>query len=172
MTGLWTAILIFLLSVIGLLPADGPTSDIPTPQPSAQGVVARVIRVIDGDTILVRVDDTEERVRYIGIDTPEIAHSAGEEAECYGEEAKARNEVLLAAGEVILWADAEDRDTYGRLLRYVYVGDVFVNQSLIEEGYAEAIAIKPNVSWYATFRQSEKNARDEKRGLWSSCAGS
>src|SRR5918997_285103 len=87
----------------------------------------RVERVIDGDTIQVHIDGRSERVRYIGVDTPEATTFT----ECFGPAAAAANRRLLAGRMVRLDYGAEPRDRYGRLLAYVYVGDLFVNAELI-----------------------------------------
>ena len=84
--------------------------------------LARVERVVDGDTILVRIDGRRERVRYIGIDTPESV-KPGARVQCFGKAAAAANRRLVAGREVRLAYDAEARDRYGRLLAYVYRGD-------------------------------------------------
>src|SRR3954468_11270326 len=80
---------------------------------------ARVLRVVDGDTIAVRLDGRQERVRYIGVDTPETK-KPGSPVECYGRRASAENERLVEGARVRLVADAEARDRYGRMLAYVY----------------------------------------------------
>jgi micrococcal nuclease len=93
---------------------------------------ARVVRVVDGDTIVVSLAGREERVRYIGVDTPETV-KPGAPVECFGKKASARNKALLPPGtEVRLDRDAEERDRYGRLLAYVYRArdGLFVNASL------------------------------------------
>lgn len=121
-----------------------------------------VVAVVDGDTIEV---EGGERVRYIGIDTPESTV----EHECYGEEAKSRNRELVEGKHVRLLADAEDRDKYGRLLRYVYVGDEFINLALANEGFATQLTIPPNVAHADTFREAVAAAEEAGRGLWGGC---
>lgn len=130
---------------------------------------AMVVRVIDGDTITVRIDGGEETVRYIGIDTPE-PYRDGNPA-CYSQEATARNTALVAGTQVQLVSDTENRDKYDRLLRYVYVDEVFINELLIAEGYATTLQIKPNTAQAATLQQAEERARDQDLGLWSTCRG-
>lgn len=132
-------------------------------------VRAEVERVVDGDTIIVRLGGQRERVRYIGIDTPESARPDAP-VECYGPEAASANARLLAGGVVLLEFDAERRDDYGRLLAYVYLPDgTFVNGRLVEEGYARAIVIPPNVKYATTLRNLERSARAAGRGLWGAC---
>ena len=128
---------------------------------------ATVVRVIDGDTITVTIDGQEETVRYIGIDTPE-PYRDGEPA-CYSKEATSRNTELVAGTQVQLVPDIEDRDTYDRLLRYVYVNDSFVNEQLVAEGYATTLRIAPNTSQADTFQQAQDTAQAQQLGLWSAC---
>jgi micrococcal nuclease len=130
--------------------------------------LAQVLSVVDGDTIRVQLNGVEETVRYIGIDTPE-PYRDGEPA-CYSGEASRRNTELVAGREVRLVPDAEDRDRYERLLRYVYVDDVFVNKQLLEQGYATTLTIRPNTQFASAFATIEVNARAAGVGLWSACA--
>lgn len=135
----------------------------------AAKVRAEVERVVDGDTIIVRVGGQRERVRYIGVDTPESARPDAP-VECYGPEAASANARLVAGGVVLLEFDAERRDDYGRLLAYVYLPDgTFVNARLVEEGYARAIVIPPNVKHATMLRNLERSARAADRGLWGAC---
>ena len=94
---------------------------------------ARVLRVVDGDTILVRLDGRRERLRYIGIDTPESV-APDRPVECYGPAAAEENRRLVGGRTVTLTADEERRDRFGRLLAYVRVGDLFVNGELVRRG--------------------------------------
>jgi micrococcal nuclease len=126
---------------------------------------ARVERVVDGDTIQVRVAGRSERVRYIGVDTPESTTST----ECFGKAATAANRRLVAGREVRLEYGAEPRDRYGRLLAYVYAGDTFVNAELVRRGYGTPLEIAPNVEHAAELRRLASAARRERVGLWSRC---
>jgi endonuclease YncB( thermonuclease family) len=148
----------------GVPPISTPTGVLPSPI-GAAGVNAMVSRVVDGDTVEL---SSGEKVRYIGVDTPESVDPR-RSVQCFGKEASELNRKLVEGKEVRLVADVEDRDRYGRLLRYVYVGDVFVNDSLILEGYAHVLTIPPNVGFVQQFKASEAQARAEKRGLWASC---
>ena len=116
-----------------------------------------VKRVIDGDTIEL---SSGERVRYIGIDTPE-------RGECFYEQAKKENEKLVLNKQVKLVKDVSQTDKYGRLLRYVYVKDLFVNLYLIKNGYAVLATYPPDVSHQQQFLKAQKHARIKKLGLWS-----
>lgn len=132
---------------------------------SKEGEYAEVSRVIDGDT--AELSDGR-RVRYIGIDTPE-SKKENIPKECFSEEASARNRDLVEGKKILLIRDVSDTDVYGRLLRYVYEGEVFVNARLVEEGYARKVFIKPDVSEYDLFSRLEEEAKREKRGLWGKC---
>jgi micrococcal nuclease len=130
-----------------------------------------VVRVVDGDTIRVRLGDRTERVRYIGIDTPESV-KPGTPVQCYAKRASAANEALVAGQRVRLVGDVEHRDRYGRLLAYVYrAGDgAFVNALLVRDGYARTLTIAPNVAHAAEFARLARGAREAGRGLWRACA--
>jgi micrococcal nuclease len=140
--------------------------------PPAEDGAASVVRVVDGDTVEVRLGRREETVRLIGIDTPETVDPRSP-VECFGEEASARTKALLPAGTgVRLVADVEARDRYDRLLAYVYRDDgTFVNLALVEDGYASVLTYPPNVAHQSEFTAAAARARDEGRGLWSACGG-
>ena len=132
--------------------------------------VARVLRVVDGDTIRVRLDGREETVRYIGVDTPETK-KPGSPVECYGKKASAFTEKVLAGEDVTLELDVEERDRYGRTLAYVRrARDGFdVNAELVRRGYAMPLTVPPNVRHADRYRRLGSRARAEGRGLWSAC---
>lgn len=161
-------IIAFLLSI---MTAWVGWSDVPSlpPQNVPSTTTAHVVRVIDGDTIVVEIDGVQETVRYIGIDTPEPYRDR--QPACFSTEATVRNRELVADREVQLVADAEDQDRYGRLLRYVYVDNLFINEQLIIEGYATTLLIPPNTTHAASLKAAKENAREDGRGLWSACAG-
>jgi len=130
---------------------------------------AAVVRVVDGDTIVVQVDDSEETVRFIGVNTPETKHPE-KPVECYGEEASAFTESLLPVGSSVrLELDVQERDKYGRLLAYVWLDGTMVNEVLLSEGYAQVMTIPPNVRYAERFLEAEREARAEGRGLWGAC---
>jgi micrococcal nuclease len=123
-----------------------------------------VKRAVDGDTIEL---DNGEKVRYIGINTPESVDPR-RSVECFGKEASEFNKNLVEGKSVALERDISDRDRYGRLLRFVYLEDgTFVNEILVWEGYASVMTYPPDVSKQDIFREAEQEARSEKRGLWS-----
>jgi micrococcal nuclease len=131
---------------------------------------AQVLRVVDGDTIRVRLDGRTERVRYIGIDTPESV-KPGAAVQCFAKRASAANAALVAGRSVRLVADVEQRDRYGRLLAYVYrePDGAFVNARLVRDGYARTLTIAPNVAHARELADLARAARREHRGLWSAC---
>ncbi|HUR49027.1 MAG TPA: thermonuclease family protein [Acidimicrobiales bacterium] len=134
----------------------------------------KVTKLTDGDTLRVQLNGgTEEKVRLIGIDTPET-HGRGGLRECFGKEAAAELARLLPLGTTVrLTIDAEPRDRYGRLLAYVYrVSDnLHINLAMAEGGFAAPLTIPPNVAFADVFVQAAADARDAGRGLWSACGG-
>lgn len=137
------------------------------------GLSATVTSVNDGDTVTVEVGGRRERVRMVGIDTPEVA-GPYTEAECFGAEASARTKGLLRRGDdVRLVRDPTqpERDRFDRLLAYVHrPGDASsLNERLVTEGYAEVFRARPHFSEYARFTAAERAARDARRGMWGAC---
>ncbi len=128
----------------------------------------KVVQVLDGDTIEVEAGGKTVRVRYIGIDTPEMNYDQREGRDCYANEAKVKNEALVLDKSVQLVRDVRDKDDYGRLLRYVYTDGIFVNQELVLGGYARAIAVGKDTARYEELKASETIARNDGRGIWSS----
>ena len=129
-----------------------------------------VVKVVDGDTIHVQLGDTREKVRYIGVDTPETKHPT-KGVQCFGQKASEFNASLVAGERVRLVRDVEERDRYGRLLAYVYrVRDgLFVNAELARLGYAQPLSIPPDVRFADRFAALAREAREQGRGLWSAC---
>lgn len=124
-----------------------------------------VLNVIDGDTI--KLSDGKV-VRYIGINTPETKDKR-KGIECYGKEAFEKNKELVEGKEIRLEKDVSEKDKYGRLLRYVYVDDIFVNDYLVREGYAYAVTYPPDVKYQKQFKEAQEEARENNRGLWKEC---
>jgi micrococcal nuclease len=134
---------------------------------SAASFDGTVVRIVDGDTIHVRIGDRVEKVRYIGVNTPEVHHPRkGEEPG--GREAAEVNRGLVAARHVRLETDVRSRDRYGRLLAYVWVGDTMINAELVRLGYAQVMTVPPNVRHQALFVKLQREAREAARGLWAS----
>ena len=148
--------------------AISPTEGL-TPIPSLPGAknsgLVRVIKVIDGDTIQIEGGKT---VRYIGIDTPETSDPR-KEIQCFGQEAAHKNKELVEGYFVRLQKDVSETDRYGRLLRYVYVDNIFVNEYLVREGYAKAATFPPDVKYREVFQRAQQEAQERKNGLWMSC---
>lgn len=135
-----------------------PLTELPLPE----GLDAEVTSIVDGDTVHVRLDGRDERVRYIGIDTPETSSN-----QPYSAEARERNRELVEGQTVRLVVDVQERDRYGRLLAYVYTPDgSFVNAKLVAEGFARLLTVPPNVRFASVFRALETEARDAERNLW------
>ena len=161
-----------LVAAVLFLAACG-VGEMRTEREPAPAGTARVVHPVDGDTIVVDIDGAEERVRFIGIDTPESV-KPDSPVECYGPEAKARTAELLPEGTLVrLERDVEARDRYDRLLAYVIrdEDDVFVNRLLVEEGFAESISFPPNTTRQGELDAAEAEARADHRGLWATCGG-
>lgn len=134
---------------------------------------ATVSRVVDGDTLVARLGDEEETVRLIGIDTPETKRP-GTPVECFGAEAADRLTGLLPEGTVVrLERDREERDRYGRLLAYVHrlPDEVFVNEAMVADGFADAYRVTPNVARAPELAAAAGRARAGGLGLWGRCGG-
>jgi micrococcal nuclease len=158
--------LVFLVAFAALL--TGRKDD----TSSARSLTARVVRVVDGDTIKVSLaGGRTERVRYIGVDTPESV-KPGTPVQCFAKRASHFNASLVEGRAVRLRTDAEERDRYGRLLAYVYTSgspSVFVNRELVAKGYARTMTIPPNVAHADEFARLAQHAREAGHGLWSAC---
>lgn len=126
----------------------------------------KVVKVIDGDTVKL---DNGEVIRYIGIDTPETVHPS-KPVQCFGKEASDKNKELVEGKLVRLEKDITDKDKYDRLLRYVWVGDLFVNDYLVRQGYANVYTYPPDVKYNEQFVQAQQEARENNRGLWAGCS--
>ncbi len=127
-----------------------------------------VIRVVDGDTIIVNIDGTDTRVRMIGIDTPEsVADTSYKENTQEGVEASQFTKDLLTGQSVYLEYDVDKTDKYDRTLAYVYTEDKeMVNALLLEKGLANLCTIPPNVAHSDLFTQKVREARENKSGFW------
>ena len=175
-------LLIFAYSVYGLIYKD-PTKQNKQEavQSKTQGVnisqsdnlpayvtsipTVKVTRVIDGDTIEI---EGGQKVRYIGIDTPETVDPR-KPVQCFGIEASNINKELVEGKNVRLAKDISEIDKYGRLLRYVYVDNTFVNDLLVREGYAHSSSYPPDIKYQNQLTQAEQEAQQNSRGLWSAC---
>ena len=145
-------------------------------QPLERTGLATVTRVVDGDTIDIRIAGREERVRLIGIDTPET-RKPNSPIECYGPEASAFTAALLPVGtQVRIERDTVGRDDYGRLLGYVHLVDAtgrpttFVNLEIVRTGHATPLSIGPNDTFAGDFAAAARAAEAADLGLWSACS--
>lgn len=162
-----------LLTVYGLLFVYGRLAEQRLPDfsgseaarfalPGSEALTDRVVEVVDGDTIRTA---RYGRVRYIGINTPELS-ADDPDVRRMAERARQTNERLVGGREVRLALDVQSHDRYGRLLAYVWVDRIFVNAWLVEQGYAQVMTVPPNVRYAERLRDLERKARREGRGLW------
>ena len=162
--------LIVVLGVVALVLAAGAA--LLQRGQAASALAGRVTYVIDGDTVVVRLDSGEsEHVRLIGIDTPEIGHD-GRPGECFGAAASRLTRRLALGHRVSLEPGRERRDRYDRLLAYVQVtgGPDDLERTLLSRGAARTLAIAPNIDRAAAYDEVERAARRAGRGLWGACA--
>ena len=141
---------LFLFTCALLL--SGCSNDLTVTSPNS----ATMERVVDGDTIDIAIGGNTERVRLIGINTPETKHPT-KGVECFGPEASAYTQQLLPAGTALrVERDIEARDKYGRLLLYVYrmPDNLFVNYELAAQGYADTLSIEPNIMYRSDFSRA------------------
>jgi micrococcal nuclease len=138
--------------------------------PTAAGAsaVVRVTKVSDGDTVHVLFGRRDERVRLIGVNTPEVSTYGGQ-GECFGARAAAYTTSRLLGTKVRLQFDVDPRDPYGRLLAYVYLGPELFNLALLRLGYANADPVPPDTRMASTFARAEADARASGVGRWSAC---
>jgi micrococcal nuclease len=169
--GLLGSVLLFAVVAAFLLsdPGDDPAGPGRRAEPGADPVRALVTRVIDGDTVEVRIGGRSDDVRYIGVDTPETV-KPGTPVQCFGPQASAYNHRLVEGRPVRLDFDRERRDVYGRLLAYVHLRDgAFVNAQLVRLGYARTLTIPPNIAHAGLFHRLARVAGRAGRGLWGAC---
>lgn len=134
--------------------------------------IFKVKKVIDGDTILL---ENNQKVRYIGIDTPEL-HDPRKKIECFAKEAYLENKKLVEGKIVRLEKDVSETDKYNRLLRYVYLLEkdssqsaLFINEYLVKEGFAYAVSYPPDIKYTQIFLKAQKYAQENNKGLWKKC---
>lgn len=139
---------------------------VPTPAPVTHGTAARVTKVIDGDTIQVSMGGKTYTVEYIGIDAPEPA-TATQPAAWMATEATAANVALVGGRTVGLEKDVSDKNSAGALVRYVWVGEVFINAELLRKGMAQVRLYKPDTKYDRDFYKYQDEAQKYNRGIWS-----
>jgi micrococcal nuclease len=142
-------------------PTPSATKQPPTPAPSPKITLGTVVGIVDGDTIEVEIEGEVYRLRYIGIDSPEPGQPGWSEA-------MEANRCLVAGQTVRLEKDVSETDQYGRLLRYVYLGNLLVNAELVRQGHAVAADFPPDTAYADLLAQLQAEAQQEGRGLWAS----
>src|SRR3989344_4214307 len=125
----------------------------------------KVTRVVDGDTIEI---EGGEKVRYIGIDTPETVDPR-KPVQCFGVEASKKNKEMVEGKMVRLEKDITDKDKYNRLLRYIWLDNVSINLELIKQGFAYSYSYPPDIKYQDQFLKAQQEAREAKRGLRNAC---
>ncbi len=172
--------LVYAPSSLGVVATPPPETATPTlarslietpvaPNPESEVTRYAVVRVVDGDTVDIVYEGKQTRLRLIGINTPETVDPR-RTVECFGKEASAQAAQLLTGKDVRLEFDLSQGrfDKYDRMLAYVFTPDgVFVNQSLIEEGFAYEYTYRTAYRYQAEFKASEHAARTNARGLWA-----
>jgi micrococcal nuclease len=166
-SGGWGSLVLLLLVALVLLRPWESLDELGRDETPATATVV-VSRVVDGDTVEVRLGGETEDVRYIGVDTPETV-KPGAPVDCFGPQASAFNHRLVEGRRVRLVLGEERRDVYGRLLAYVYLGDRFVNAELVRRGLARTLTIPPNDRYATRFERLEIAASRAGRGLWGAC---
>ncbi len=160
-----------------VVPSPTPHIVVVSPSATASAVLgearqkATVLRVVDGDTIHVEIDNKEETVRLIGVDTPETVDPR-KPVQCFGKEASNFTKQTLSDKTVFLEKDETqgNLDKYQRLLRYIFLEDgTNVNKLLIQEGYAHEYTYHLPYKYQSEFKQAEKEARENNKGLWAVC---
>ncbi|MCK5084044.1 MAG: thermonuclease family protein [Candidatus Pacebacteria bacterium] len=157
-----------LICCLGVL-LDNPIIDKEKLHSSRDDALFGVVRVIDGDTVIIKIDGKNETVRLIGINTPEVVDPR-RPVECFGIEASNRAKEILSGKRVRLEVDdlVGERDKYGRLLKYIFLEDgINFNKMMINEGYAYEYTFDLPYKYQSEFKQAEKEAREAKRGLWA-----
>ncbi len=165
------ALLVAAAMLAGCGSGIAPDTAAPAPgfTPIGATEVARVVRVVDGDTIVIDRGRGNERLRYIGIDTPESV-KPDTPVEFMAREATAANAALVEGRDVVLETDVSDRDSFDRLLRYIWLregnGWVFVNLELVRRGVAQVATYPPDVRWRDDLADAQREAREAGAGLW------
>ena len=139
--------------------------------PNGQADLVEIAHVIDGDTVDIDINGRTERVRLIGVDTPETKHPT-KPIECFGPEASAYLTQLLPKGTAVrIERDVEARDRYGRMLLYLYLGsnNLFINLDLVARGYGTPMSIEPNTFHRNDFVRAAAQAEAANVGLWKAC---
>lgn len=150
-----------------ILATEQVSNQVSITSPADDIVTYDVIRVVDGDTIVIDLDGTETKIRMIGVDTPESVHSDNSKNCQFGKISSDYTENLLSNQSVSLEYDAEKYDKYGRVLAYVYLDENMVNLDLVINGYAVAKEYEPNTKYAEVFTEAQIKAEKAKSGMWS-----
>jgi micrococcal nuclease len=154
-------------------PSGQPSSEVFPEATVSAGPAAIVTRVIDGDTIEVDISGQNQKVRYLGVDTPETVDPR-KSVQCFGKKASDENKKLVAGKAVELEKDVSETDKYGRLLRFVYIKNsdgsrLFVNDYLVRFGFARVLTFPPDVKFQQQFLEAQRQAQQNNLGLWKEC---
>jgi len=165
-----TTLMCGVIATFGLLIGLASCSSSSQP-PLSQTDLVKIVKVIDGDTVDIALAGRTERVRLIGVNTPETKHPT-KPIECFGPEASAYLTQLLPKGTTVrIERDVEARDRYGRMLLYLYLGsnDLFINLDLVARGYGTPMSIEPNTFHRNDFVRAAAQAEAANVGLWKAC---
>lgn len=172
MKGIFITLILLLLSVFGFSQKDS-LLPVPAPEPDVTSVASSTLyvvsKVIDGDTIIVEMEGQSETVRLLGIDTPEVDPQYNP-IECYGRQATDATKDKVLNQTVSLETDPTQgkRDKFDRILAYVFLADgTNLNEYLVTEGFAKEYTYNKAYKYQTAFKQSEKEAREKEKGLWS-----
>lgn len=165
--GIIICILFILYRILAQLHSETspPLISTITNSPTISMMETTVSFVYDGDTIQIS-DDT--RVRLIGIDAPELAHDNSNQ-QCFATESANLLKELILGQKISIEQDKQKQDVYGRMLGYIWADTVFINDFMIRQGYARAMPIKPDIKYAVLFYDAQKDAQENKRGLWKEC---
>ena len=156
-----------ILAALGQNILENTVADTNTVATTISSDTYEVLRVVDGDTIQINYNGTKEKVRMIGIDTPESVHPDENKNSDNGKIASDYTKELLTGKFVALEFDIQERDKYGRFLAYVYLDGEMINKKLLHDGYAQIATYPPNVKYVNEFTEIQKEAKEAKRGLWA-----
>ncbi len=171
------AIIIIIIGVIAYFFGGESVFNVGNDSGDQDFVQALIVRAVDGDTAVVKIDGQEKRVRFLGVDTPETVHP-NKPVQFYGKEASNFTKESLNGRRVWLEYDSNPQDRYGRHLAYIWLNNPkTINESTIREnmfnaklllgGYAKVMIIKPNRRYETEFRKFESEAQNKKLGVWS-----
>ncbi|MCA0171476.1 thermonuclease family protein [Bacillus sp. RAR_GA_16] len=153
---------LFMLLFLAACSVSSSNTEIPE-----NTIPAKVDRVVDGDTLKVTMEDREETIRLLLVDTPETKHPS-KPVQPFGPEASQFAKEQLEGKKVGIEIDVSERDKYGRLLAYIWIGDQMFNEMLLEEGLARVAYIyQPNVKYVDQFQKIQRQAQEEGKGIWS-----